>query len=68
MKAVDIFLDRNTLQHAGHFDVRRQRQLHQDAVDGDVVVELLDVIEQLLFSHRFRQLDEFRANAHFLAA
>jgi hypothetical protein len=37
-------------------------------MDGAVVVQPFDVIEQFLFAHRRGQLDQLGANAHFLAA
>ena len=33
--------------HAGDADVRRQRQLHEDAVNGRIVVQRVDARQQL---------------------
>jgi hypothetical protein len=68
VKAVDVLLDGDLLHHAGNANVRRQRQLHQDAVDARVLVESLDAREQLAFADADRELDQLRADADLLAA
>ena len=48
MKAVDVLGDVDRLDHARGIDLRRQRQLHQDAVHGGIAVERIDPCQQLL--------------------
>ncbi|MEJ0006429.1 MAG: hypothetical protein WDM77_08720 [Steroidobacteraceae bacterium] len=36
VEAIDILVEIDALQNAVHIDLRRQRQLHQDAVDGRI--------------------------------
>ena len=63
MEAVDILLDRNALQHRVHRQVRGQGKLHQDAVDGDVLILLLDHRQQGLQIGRCRQRNDHRFDA-----
>ena len=48
MEAVDVFSGVHTLENHVFVDVLRQGKLDQDAVDGIVPVELLDLGQQLL--------------------
>jgi hypothetical protein len=43
-------------------DVFWERQLDEDAVDGGVVVEVVDTLEELGFSDVFGEVDEFTVN------
>ncbi|MNE58731.1 hypothetical protein D3C80_1537820 [compost metagenome] len=55
MKTVHV-LDRvNGMDHRRFIDVGRQRQLHQDAVHGDVGVQLRDQVQHLGLTGVFRQ-------------
>jgi len=47
MEAVHVLGGRDGLDHLVRVDVRRQGQLHQDAVDAGVAVERIDAREQL---------------------
>ena len=47
MKAIDIFIDRNCFQHVANVDMRRQRQLHKNAVNVCVPIELFDQREHI---------------------
>ena len=49
------------------FDSVGQRQLNQNAVNSFVSVEGVNFSYQLIFSGSFRQGDDFRFNAEFLA-
>ena len=62
MKAVDILGRRDGLDHLARVDLRRQRQLHQDAMHGRVLVQPLDQLQQLGFGRRRRQFVERRAH------
>ena len=47
MESVDVFVRRDRQQHAARIHLRRQRQLHQDAVDIGPLVQAVDEREQL---------------------
>ena len=47
VEAVDVLLHRDALEHMRHVDMRRQRQLHQDAVHRRIGVERIDARQQL---------------------
>jgi hypothetical protein len=63
VEPVHVLLRRNGLQHPLLAHLRRQRQLHQDAVDARLRVERADALEHLLFGHRGRQLDQLGVDA-----
>ena len=48
MQAVDVLHRVDRPDHSGLVDVLGQRQLHEEAVDSLVGVQLLDLLEQLL--------------------
>ncbi len=56
MKAVDVLGGIDALRHDVGIDVLRQRQLHQDAVDEGIGVEVADQLDELVLRHRFRQI------------
>ena len=56
MKAVDVLGRADGLQDVGGADVRRQGQLHQDAVHRRVGVEPADQRQQIGLAGRFRQM------------
>ena len=67
VKAVDVFLGRNFEQDARRIDLRRQRQLHQDAVDVIPRVEPADQFEQFRGGCACGGRDRFAVNADLLA-
>ena len=66
-EAVDILARRDGLDHAVRIDVRRQGQLHQDAVDGRIGVQGRDAGQQLGLGQVRRVLFEHRMQTVFLA-
>ena len=66
MEAVNVFGWRNSLNHLLRFNVGRQRQLHQDAMNGWIAVERVDACEQGVFRHVGRVLLQHRVQAAFL--
>ena len=62
MEAVDVLGRRDGLDHLARVDLRRQRQLHENAVNGRVLVQPLDQLQQLDLGGRCRQLEEQRAH------
>ncbi|MNH35914.1 hypothetical protein D3C79_966570 [compost metagenome] len=52
------------MDHRRFIDVGRQRQLHQDAVHGDVGVQLRDQLQHLRLTGVFRQTVLQRADAN----
>ncbi len=50
MKAVDVFVRTDPVGHRRLFDLRWQRQLHQDAIDPGVVIQAVDQSKQLFFT------------------
>src|ERR1043165_4539396 len=67
MKAVDVLLRRYVHQNLLRADVRRQRQLDENAVDIAVAVELVDERQQFALGDRRRKQVLLRANADFFA-
>ncbi len=65
MKAVDVFARIDRGDDARRIDLRRQRQLHQDAVHGGIGVELTDKTEQLVGAGRGGQMKVERLHADF---
>ena len=63
VEAVDVLVGIDRGQDRGLVDLLRQRQLHQDAVDAVVAVELLDQVEQLGLAGRGRQAVVERGHA-----
>ena len=65
MKAVDVLgrIDRG--DDARRIDLRRQWQLHQDAVHGGIGVELTDKAKELVGAGRGRQMKIKRLHADF---
>ena len=51
MEAVNVLLRRNRQQHFLRVHLRRQRQLHQDAVDLVAPVEIVNQRQQLVRGH-----------------
>src|SRR5882724_4802617 len=49
MKAIDVFIRRNCLQDFFRVDMRRERQLHQDAMNLVILVELVHQCQQFFF-------------------
>ena len=67
MKRVDVLRRAHGQQHAVRIDLRRQRQLHQDAVDRLVLVQLGDQLEQLVGRGARRQAVQLAFDADRLA-
>ena len=67
MKTVDIFVRRNRFENFFRANMRRQRQLDQNAVNVFVFVELVHEREQFSFRNRRRQQMLERFDADFLA-
>ena len=65
MKAVDILCRIDRADDARRIDLRRQWQLHQDAVHGGIDVELADETEELVGAGRRRQRKVERLHADF---
>ena len=65
MKAIDVLGRIDGGDDARRIDLRRQRQLHQDAVHGGIGVELADKTEQLVGAGRGRQMKIERLHADF---
>jgi hypothetical protein len=55
VEAVDVLLGRDRLKHLFFVEVLGQRQLHQDAVDGRVGIQLGDLVEHLAGRHHGRK-------------
>ena len=56
MKAVDVLRRRDRFQDSRRIDVRGQRQLHENAVNGGIGVQRLDEREQFGFARLGRQV------------
>jgi hypothetical protein len=56
VETVDVLVRTDALDHRLGIDVRRQRQLHQDAVDAVVGVEAVDQRQQFVLGRRGRQV------------
>ena len=67
MEAVHVFGRIDSHQDFLGVHLRRQRQLHQDAVDFVAPVQFEDQIQQLLGRNRVRRGKLFAVDAHFLA-
>ncbi len=67
VEAVDILLKVDALQHGVHIDLRRQRQLHEDAVNPRVRIERIDTAQQLVLGRRLWQFDQLGVDPHELA-
>ena len=65
MKAVDVLGRIDGGDDARRIDLRRQWQLHQDAVHGGIDVELADETKQLVGAGRGRQMKIERLHADF---
>jgi hypothetical protein len=65
MKAVDVLCGRNSGQHLHGIDVLRQRQLNENAVNGGIIVELLDNRQNIGLGCFGRQLVLPRIHADF---
>src|ERR671919_588094 len=63
MKTVDVLLRIDPFDDRLLRDVARKRQLHEDPVDGRIVIESIDVGEQLTLADARRQVDGDRAHA-----
>ena len=57
VEAVHVFVRVDAVGHRGLLDVRRQRQLHEDAIDLGVTVQTVDQFEQRLLGGRLRQIE-----------
>ena len=55
MEAVDVLFGLDRLDHLLGVDLRRQRQLHEDAVDLRIGIELADDVQELGLARRRRQ-------------
>ena len=51
MEAVHVFVGRDRLDHLVRVDLRRQRQLHQDAVDARIRVEFGNARQHAAFGN-----------------
>ena len=65
MEAVDIFFRSNRKQNARGIDLRRQRKLHQDAVNFVPVIELVDEIQQFFGCRGGAGSQRFAVDAEF---
>ncbi len=68
MKTVHILVDRNRFEHFFFFELRRQGQLHEDAMHGVVGVEFGDLVEDELGVGVGRVVKAQRTHAGFFAA
>ena len=68
MKAIDILVDGDAFDDPAHIDVRRQRQLHQDAVHRRIGIQARDQFEHLRFGRIGRQGMVEGLHAAFLAS
>ncbi|MCY1298164.1 hypothetical protein D9M70_476370 [compost metagenome] len=67
MESVDVLQRIDRLQHVGFIDMRRQRQLHEDAVHTAVGIEAADKCQQVSFDSVCRQLVFKGTDAAFLS-
>ena len=67
VEAVDVLARVDPLDDPSFVDVVRQRQLHEEAVDGRIGVEGLDGVEQIGLGHVGRQSADLAAHAGLAA-
>ena len=63
MKAIYIFLWSYSIQYFFFAQVRRQRQLNQNPRDTPILVELLDMVNNLLFTNIILKCDSYMLEA-----
>src|SRR3546814_11232680 len=67
MEAVHILVRTDALEQLRGIEVLWQRQLHKDAVDGGVVVELIDQRKKIFLASIARQVMGHGIEAHLRA-
>ena len=68
METVHVLVHGDAFQHRRNTDMRRQRQLDEDAVDGRVGIQGIDTVEYLLLAGAGGQLHERGLDTHVLAS
>ena len=68
METVGVLFHRDCLQNLAVVDLRRQRQLHQDAMDLRAAIEFGYLCQNRLLGRIRRKLVDFGLKSHFAAS